>query len=273
MLTSQAWLVPHLPTLVVDEHRGHRTAMLGCLAEASDELRAETAVAAVVLSARWDSPGAFLVDAGRRHRTLTDYSGFGVEVRYDCPGHPALARALVDAGQKAGLRVVSGTRGADSGVSVPMHFLAPRGELAIVPLSLAHQEPPACRAWGRVLRAALASWSERVVFVVGGMLSYDLHAWGLRREVPETTALDQSVIESFRAGEWPAFDPGLAERAHPEASLRHLEVLRGFVGDGVRGELRCYESGPGVGAALVSFPLEPRVAVPAEREAGANPAP
>ena len=62
------------------------------------------------MSARWTGPGAFLVDGARRHRTLTDDTDFGVEVRYDCNGHPALARALVTAGERA--RVPRRHRGA-----------------------------------------------------------------------------------------------------------------------------------------------------------------
>jgi aromatic ring-opening dioxygenase catalytic subunit (LigB family) len=42
----------------------------------------------VALSPRWISEGPFLVGANRRNQTLTDYVGLGVEVRYDCPGHP-----------------------------------------------------------------------------------------------------------------------------------------------------------------------------------------
>ena len=63
----------------------------------------------VALSARWVAEGPFLVDAGRRHRTLTDYPGFGVEVRYDCQGHPELARRLVEAGVRLGPYTVLGT--------------------------------------------------------------------------------------------------------------------------------------------------------------------
>ncbi len=265
MLTSHALLVPHLPTLLLDEHRGHRTEMIEALTTVSQEFFADGPVAAVVLSARWESPGAFLVDASRNHRTLTDYSGLGVEVRYDCEGHPALAKALVEAGTKARLRVAAGTHGVDSGVTVPMHFLAPRRELRVVPLSLAQCSPAACRSWGRIVRGVLAAWPERVAIIVGGLLAFDAHASSLRRDVPEGVALDERVLEAFRTGEWKTLDSTTA-RSHGEAGLRHLEVLRGFAGD-VHGEVRCYEAGPGVGAALAAFPTaEPVVAEPDAEE-------
>src|SRR5206468_11018437 len=96
VLIPRALLAPHLATLLVDEHRRHRTPMLEALSREAERFRAERPAAAVVMSTRWRSTGPFQVDVGRLHRTLTDYQGFGVEVRYDCPGHPALARALVD---------------------------------------------------------------------------------------------------------------------------------------------------------------------------------
>ena len=262
MLVSHALLVPHLPTLMLDQHRGHRTEMLEALAAASGRLEAEAPEVLVVLSARWDTRGPFLVDTGRFHRTITDYPGFGVEVRYDCPGHPALARALAEAGRAAGVRAATAERGVDSGVTVPLHFLVPLRRMPVVPLSLARRAGPECRAWGAVLRRSLAGWRERVAFVVGGVLSLNLHAWNLKREVPEARAFDESALEALGRGAWDELSEQarrLAARAQPEAGLRHLEVLRGFLGADVPGEVRCYEGGPGVGAALVEFALHEAV--------------
>ncbi len=259
MLTTHVLLAPTRPTLLVDEHRGHRTEMLLALAAASLRLWQEQPAAVVALSARWDTPGPFRVDAGRRHATLTDYEGFGVEVRYDCPGHPALARALVDAGGKAGLHVAAVTRGVDSGVTVPLRLLLPERNVPVVPLSLPPRPATECRAWGEVLRRELAAWPERVAFVVGGGLSCNLHAWNLRREIPEARSFDEAALDALTRGAWRELErhdrKGFA-RARPEAGLRHLEVLRGFLGEEARGVVRCYESGPGVGLALVEFALE-----------------
>jgi aromatic ring-opening dioxygenase catalytic subunit (LigB family) len=258
MLTSRVFLVPHLVTLLLDEHRGHSTEMLGALAEAGAAFRAEGPEIIVALSARWEVEGPFLVGAAPRHRTITDYSGFGVEVRYDCPGHPALARALVEAGLRAGLRVATTDHGVDSGVSVPLHFLHPSGNVPVVPLSLAPFEAAECRRWGGVIRRVVASRAERVAFVVGGMLSNDEHAWSLKRDVPEAGEFDAATLELLKTGRWSELPPGdgaRAVRAKPQANLRHLEVLRGFLGADVSGTVRCYESAPGVGAALVEFDL------------------
>jgi aromatic ring-opening dioxygenase catalytic subunit (LigB family) len=264
MITSRALLVPHLPTLLVDEHRRHRTDMLVALEEAAARFAAEEPEAVVVLSARWTAAPPFRVDGGRRHRTITDYTGFGVEVRYDCPGHPAIARALVEAGTRAGLGVALSERGVDSGVAVPMHFLLPARKTPIVPLSLPERPAAECRAWGAAIREALAARPERIAFVVGGLLSHNEHAWHLRREVAESLELDRRVLEALARADWDAVTPpdrALAEKAQPEAGLRHLEVLRGFLGDDLPGAVLCYETAPGTGAALVEFEREPAPAM------------
>jgi len=258
MLTSRALVMPHLPTLLVDQHRGHHTEMLAALAETAARLQAESPAAVVALSARWESPGPFFVGAGARHRTLTDYAGFGVEVRYDCDGDPALARALVAGGQQGRVRVETTSRGVDSGVSVPLHFLFPSRGVRVVPLSLAPRPAAECRAWGASVRRTLSAWPERVAFVIGGQLSNNRHAESLGRDVPEASAFDERVLERLGRGAWGELGDGVGElvpEAQPEAGLRHLEVLRGFLGADLPGRLRCYQPGPGVGAALIEFEL------------------
>lgn len=256
MLIGRAWLAPHLPTLLVDQHRHHDTAMLRAFAEAGERLREETPAAIVIVSARWHSDGPFLVDSGRSHRTITDYSGFGVEGRYDCAGHPALARALAEAGRKAGVRVASRPRGVDSGAAVPLTFLRPGRDLPVVPLSVSARPRAECRAWGAALRDAIAAWPERVAFVVGGVLAHNAHAWALRREVPEAAAFDERSLEALARGDWESLWDAprtMVRHAQPETSLRHLAILRGFLGGDRPGALLCYEGAPGSGAALVEF--------------------
>src|SRR2546427_450133 len=100
--------------------------MLAALEVVRARFVADAPEVAVVLSARWESPGPFLAGAARRHQTVTDYQGLGVELRYDCPGDPALAHALVDDARQAGLRAAASTaHGIDSAVTVPMHFMVP----------------------------------------------------------------------------------------------------------------------------------------------------
>ena len=256
MLVTPAILAPHLPTLVLDEHRRHQTPMLEALASARTRLRAERVEVVAALSARWTTDGPFLVDAANRHRTVTDYSGFGVEVRYDCNGNPALARALVESGRKSRLPVGPATRGVDSGVIVPLHFLFPERDVPVVPLAVGDSTRDECRMWGAAIRATLNAWPGRVAFIVGGLLTFHEHAWTLNRDVPEAPDFDRAVLEQLEDGVWSGLGEGdakLRERVQPDAGLRHLEVLRGVLGADVKALVRCYQSSPGAGAALVEF--------------------
>jgi aromatic ring-opening dioxygenase catalytic subunit (LigB family) len=256
MLVSPAILAPPLPTFVLDEHRRHQTPMLDAFESARARLRAERVEVVVALSARWTTDGPFLVGAASRHRTITGYSGFGVEVRYDCNGQPALARALVESGRKARLRVGPASRGVDSGVVVPLHFLFPERDLPVVPLSVGDCSRDECRMWGAAIRATLSAWPGRVAFVVGGLLTFNEHAWTLNRDVPEGPDFDRTLMDKLETGAWSNLGEGdakLRERVHPDAELRHLEVLRGVLGADVKGLVRCYQASPGAGAALVEF--------------------
>ena len=175
----------------MDERRRHRTGMLEAYAAAARALEAERPAAIVALSARWEAPGPFLVDAARRHATLTDYYGFGVEVRYDCHGEPKLAQAIVAAAQAAGVRAADDD--ARRGQRRVRAAALPRRErlYPVVPVSLGRGPPrrtaPGARRCGRSIDAV----PDRVAFVVGGMLSHNVHAWSLRRETPEAQDFDR----------------------------------------------------------------------------------
>jgi aromatic ring-opening dioxygenase catalytic subunit (LigB family) len=266
---------------MIDDQRGHHFGMVDALRDASQRLFDEIPEALVVLSARWGTPGPFMIDAGPQHDLPVAYGGYNIGGRYRGPGQPALARALVKAGAQAGVRVIALTRRLDTGIAVPMHFLVPSRDLPVVPLSVVNQSREDCRHWGAAIRQALEAWPQRVAFIVSGLLTFNLHAWTLHREVPEGTDFDQRTLDALREGRWDglaAYDERTLERIQPEARMRHLEVLRGFLGEDVKGTVICYEGGTGVGAALIEFPVPggaqpvPRgEAVDQERASGSEP--
>ena len=259
MLTSHALLLPSVPTMLIDEQRGDFTEMIEAVVAAGARLTAEAPEVVVAVSSRWVSSGAFHADDARKHESVIDLPGFGVEPRYPCAGHPAIARALVNSAARAGLRATCSRRGTDTGISVPLHFLLRDRHLPVVPVSVGDGSREEQRAWGEVLRHVLQAREERVAFVVGGALSFNLHAFNLRRDVPEAHDLDQRVLDALRHGRWNAlaeFEPRLLEKAHPDAGLRHLEVLRGFLLADRPGRVIEHESSPGVGTALAEFALD-----------------
>src|SRR5499433_3413381 len=152
MLTTRALLLPSVPTMLIDEQRGDYTEMIEAVTGAGERLAAEHPDAIVALSARWVSAGPFHADDAANHRSVIDLPGFGVEPRYDCPGLPALARSLVEGATRAGVRAACALRGTDTGLSVPLHFLARDRHVPVVPVSITDGSPAEHRAWGESLR-------------------------------------------------------------------------------------------------------------------------
>ena len=260
MLTTRALLLPSVPTMLIDEQRGDFTEMIEAVSQAGERLASEAPEAIVAVSARWISSGPFHADDARTHKSVIDLPGFGVEPRYDCPGSPALARALVEGATKAGLRAACARRGTDTGLSIPLHFLMRDRRVPVVPLSLSEGTRAEHRAWGESLRHTLESRRERVAFMVGGALSFNLHAFNLRRDLDEARELDALVLDAMRKGDWGALadlKPAMLDKAQPDAALRHLEVLRGFLAGDVPGRVLEHEASPGLGTVLAEFPLVP----------------
>lgn len=258
MLTSRALLVPSVPTMLIDEQRGDFTEMIEALTAVGEQLAAEGPEVLVALSARWVSPGPFLADDSKRHGSVIDLPGFGVEPRYDCEGHPLVARAIVEQAQRAGLRAETARRGTDTGLSVPLHFLARSRTIPVVPVSVGEGSREEHRAWGEALRHALHARPERIAFVVGGALGFHQHAFNLRRELEETHALSAAVCDALARGRWSeleTLDARLVAEAQPEAGLRHLDVLRGFLLGDLPGQVIEQEFTPGIATVLAEFPL------------------
>jgi aromatic ring-opening dioxygenase catalytic subunit (LigB family) len=259
MVTPSAFLLPSVPTMLIDEQRGDITEMIEALQAAGHRAAADAPEAIVVVSARWVGAPVFLADDGKRHRSVVDLPGFGVEPRHDCPGRPALARAIVERATELGVRAATTRRGVDSGASIPLHFFERSRRVPVVPLSLGEGSREEHRAWGAAIRHALNTWPGRVTFAVCGALSWNQHAFNLRREVPECVELDEGALALLREGRWgelEALADRFAERAQPEAGLRHLDVLRGFLMvDSATGDVIESERLPGLGTALVEFPL------------------
>ena len=102
--------------------------------------------------------------------------------KYRIPGHPALARYLVNEGARRRL-ALSYLREMqfDDGVSVPMHYLNPAGDIPLVPVTMNCTVPPIptpARAYevGTILREMLRDYStgdERVAVVATGGLSHE----------------------------------------------------------------------------------------------------
>jgi aromatic ring-opening dioxygenase catalytic subunit (LigB family) len=124
----------------------------------------------------------YTVGIGSEHVGPADwYDEWLALEKYRIPGHPKLARYIVDEGARrrlafAYLRHMQ----FDDGVSVPMHYLNPTGAIPLVPVSMNCTVPPIPtpeRAYqvGATLRELFASYpgDERVALLATGGLSHE----------------------------------------------------------------------------------------------------
>ncbi|HEX7214139.1 MAG TPA: hypothetical protein VF578_08005 [Methylomirabilota bacterium] len=124
----------------------------------------------------------YTVGIGAEHVGPADwYDEWLALEKYRIPGHPALARYLVNEGARrrlafAYLREMQ----FDDGVSVPMHYLNPDGAIPLVPVTMNCTVPPIPtpeRAYqvGTTLREMLLAYpgSERVAVIATGGLSHE----------------------------------------------------------------------------------------------------
>jgi len=124
----------------------------------------------------------YTVGIGAEHVGPADwYDEWLALEKYRIPGHPALARYLVNEGARrrlafAYLRDMQ----FDDGVSVPMHYLNPEGDIALVPVTMNCTVPPIPtpdRAYrvGATLCEMVRAYpgSERVAVLATGGLSHE----------------------------------------------------------------------------------------------------
>jgi protocatechuate 4,5-dioxygenase beta chain len=124
----------------------------------------------------------YTVGIGAEHVGPADwYDEWLALEKYRIPGHPGLARYLVNEGARrrlafAYLRDMQ----FDDGVSVPMHYLNPEGDIALVPVTMNCTVPPIPtpqRAYevGAALREMVLAYpgAERVAVLATGGLSHE----------------------------------------------------------------------------------------------------
>lgn len=104
------------------------------------------------------------------------------EQKYRMPGHPDLARHLVNASAKRGLPMsyIREDMQFDDGISVPSCYLNPEMDIPVIPVTMNCTVPPIpdpVRAYnvGKTLRSVLLEYpgSERIALVASGGLSHE----------------------------------------------------------------------------------------------------
>jgi 4,5-DOPA dioxygenase extradiol len=195
--------------------------------------------AVLAVSAHTTAPAPVLL-AAARHDTVHDFGGFPealYRLRYDAPGSPELAdevQALLDQARIGVTRLAQG--GLDHGIWTVLRYLYPQADVAVLPLALAPNLPPA-RLFA--LGEALAPLRSRGVLVLGsGSITHNLRLVFAHRprgnshlhaadttevadggEMPESHAFREWIAQQSAARAWDKlFD---YRRAAPHAALMH----------------------------------------------------
>lgn len=246
----QSYFVPNGSYLMELSEDGSAASQVQALKAIGHAIEHEfKADAVIVASPHWLPKSAFFVDCGGIHESFNDYvlrpAEFGRRFyTHVLPGDPALARALIDAGQAAGLPVREKTYGLDHGAFCPLKVMGIR--LPTVPISVSQRPFDECVRWGRAIRKAVEESGRRVVLVAPGNLCHrlDLRDESAReRYFPEGKTFDAQVVDLVTAGrsrEIANIDPALWKAAAPEAEARPLFLIAGASGD-ARGELLQYD--------------------------------
>src|SRR3989449_5808822 len=124
----------------------------------------------------------YTVGIGADHEGPADwYDEWLALAKYRIPGHPALARYIVNEGARRRLALAYLRQMQfDDGVSVPMHYLNPTSSIPLVPVSMNCTVPPIPtpeRAYqvGSTLREMLSAFpgNERIAVLATGGLSHE----------------------------------------------------------------------------------------------------
>ena len=254
------YLVPHPPNLLESEQEGERLETIDALEAAGREIREAGIDVLLVASAHWQTAGPFFIDASERHHSLTDYFGFSVEVDYECPGDPDLAKALMSqAGESDLMADCVWGRGIDHGVSVPLHFMIPEMDIPVVPLSVSTRPPEECIAWGQTLSKTLDSHGRKGAFIASSSVSHRMPEIARPQAASRYRQFEDMVIGAMKNGstqELLEIDSELIEDAEPEGGLRDVLALMGAVGESATGSLMSYESFYGLGFATMRLAAE-----------------
>jgi len=248
-------IVPHAPTLLEDEMDQKSSSVITALQDMGVKMKDWGVEVVVAATTHWQTDEKFFIDNSPFHKNVMDYYGFRREIEYDAPGQPELAELLLQAGQKNLIFPRALAHGIDHAIAIPLHFMFPKQDIPIIPLSVA-RSPLCAFRWGRTLGSTLRNWGGKVLFMASGSLSHDLSCFMRGKMLKEHEQFDRQVLTLLSQGkgmEVLEMDQQLIQQAQPEGNFRDLCMLLGVMGSQTRGQVQAYEQLPGVGQGVVEF--------------------
>lgn len=192
----------------------------------------------LVATPHWMAP-SFFVQASPRPRQIYDFTGFPralYAAKYEPPGDPALARALVEEGKRRGIDAEATTdHGLDHGTWAPLLHVAPGAKIPVVPLSVTYLPAEDHLAWGEAIGTALGKTEKRVAFVSTGSITHRLDRFEMSEtdEWPEGAEIEKEIVDLLLAKRYRdivRFDRKKWETVAPEGDLAPLFTMLGALG-------------------------------------------
>ena len=213
----------------------------------------------LVSTPHWTT-STFYAQGSALPRQIYDFSGFPrklYEVRYEPPGDPGLARAIVEEGARRHLDVeVTSEHGLDHGAWAPLLHIAPGAKIPVVPLSVTYLPPEDHIAWGEAIGQALAKTEKRVAFVATGSITHRLDRFAVSEgeEWTEGARIEKEIVDLLLAKKYQevaTFNPVKWQTLAPEGDLAPLFTMLGALGPNY--SPRLVYTGQAFGAAWLSI--------------------
>jgi 3,4-dihydroxyphenylacetate 2,3-dioxygenase len=266
MSLELAMLVPHTPRMCFEDRTpAFQRELVKGMHEAAKIIEHIQPDTLVIISCHWLSSFDHFVDATPEHKgvlTAVECPDLISDVPYYYPGDEALAKQLVQKGKEAGLRVVEvndPTYIWDYGTVVPLRYLVPNEDIAVISLSVtwaANLEET--YLWGQQIGKVLRESDRKTIFISSGALSHNLVRKPEAMPTLAEQALDRKFLEYLQnnnlSSAWQML-PQYARIAGVEAGGRHLAALLGVIQENYKSSY--YGYGQSSGSANVVMTFEP----------------
>lgn len=264
MSLEMALLVAHAPSMCHEEKvPDFQQDLIGGLKLMRDRIEQANTDVIVLISTHFAATWQHYVDATPRHTgilTAMECPDLISDVPYDFPGEEELAQKLVSAGKQAGIathEVNDPTYVWDYGTVVPLRYLVPKQDIAVISISVCLSSPlEETYQWGIEIGKILRQSNKRTVFVSSGALSHNLVRG--RENMPSRSerAMDTQFIDYLKCGAYTDAREMLnqyARIAGVESGGRHLAALLGVVDSSQQVELWGEGQSSGSWNAILSF--------------------
>lgn len=231
-------ITPHVPRIVhEDQVPEFQKGMVAGMKQVQGIIESMKPDVIVEISCHWPSTFDHFVDVTPRHKgilTSLEAPDMVADVPYDYPGDEELGMKLVEAAQKAGLRVLAVNNPTyvwDYGTLVPLRYLVPKEDIPIIALSVtwaANLEES--YQWGQVIAKVLEESGKKAVFVASGAMSHNLgrspDQMPSRSEMAMNEEFTKYLNKCDFASAWDML-PQYSKAAGVESGGRHLAVFLG----------------------------------------------